>query len=240
MKKQIIDGLSSHFYYDPDILQQEKEQIFYRNWNFVGHLNQLSQPGQYFTTKIADQSIVILRDRDNIMRAFYNVCAHRGHELLSGEGQKQVIVCPYHSWTYNTDGTLKYAPYSEKIEAFKPSEICLKKIHLEEIGGLLFVNLDSQAKPLREVTPTLEEQLRRYIPNSAQLQLSYQKQFIVKTNWKNLVENSLEDYHTPFLHPVLKNNSKNETFQIIPDRLSLTNTCQVKPNADGRDRKSVV
>jgi choline monooxygenase len=230
----IVEGLPSKYYYDSQIFEQEKEQIFYRSWNFIGHTIQLSQPGQYFTTKVADQNLAIVRGRDNVVRAFYNVCAHRGHELLEGEGQQKAIACPYHSWTYSMDGILQYAPYGDKIEKFNPSEICLKEIRLEEIGGLLFVNLDSQAKPLRDLVPTLEKELLTYIPNSRELHLSYHQEFTVRTNWKNLVENALEDYHTPFLHPGVKNNSKTETFEVIPKKLSLINTCKVKSNADGR------
>ncbi len=235
LKNRIIPYLiSSDFYYDPDIFEQEKKQIFYRNWNFVGHIERVKNSGQYFTYKLIDQNIIIVRDYNNVIRAFYNVCPHRGHELIQGEGQARKITCPYHAWIFNADGSLHRANFSHEIEVFNPDNFHLKAVQIEEIWGLLFVNLDSSAKSLRELIPNLEYQWQTYIPNIAQLKLGYRKEFTVKCNWKNIIENALEDYHTVTVHPGLKNNVTSDSFHSVSNGITSAQTYQPKSDKNGR------
>ena len=97
------------YYTDPAVYEREKEAIFFRSWNYVCHSGQVAEPGAYHTIQIADQNVVVLRGQDGVLRAFYNVCSHRAHELLSGCGHTRMITCPYHAWTYHTDGRLRSA-----------------------------------------------------------------------------------------------------------------------------------
>ena len=99
-------SLNAMAYIDPRIMPLEKCAIFDKTWQFAAHIEKLRAPGQYITIDVCGQSIVILRDSKNILRAFFNVCKHRGHELLRGEGLKKLIVCPYHAWSYTLDQSL--------------------------------------------------------------------------------------------------------------------------------------
>jgi len=92
--------LPARYYCEPDIHQREKDAIFYRSWWLAGHRSRLGAPGSYVTTRIHEQNVFVIRGRDGKLRAFYNVCQHRGHELLAGEGKTTLITCPYHAWCY--------------------------------------------------------------------------------------------------------------------------------------------
>ena len=102
-------ALESRYYTDPAIFAQEKERIFFRTWQFACHASQVARPGDYVTFKIADQNLFVIRDTVGELQCFYNVCQHRAHELLSGAGNRKAIVCPYHAWTYQTNGRLRGA-----------------------------------------------------------------------------------------------------------------------------------
>ena len=101
------------------------EAVIKRTWQWACHVEKLSAPGSYMTIDIAGQPIAIVRDKDGELRAFYNVCQHRAHELLKGEGKISKILCPYHAWSYNLSGALVRAPHTEKLEEFKIQKICL-------------------------------------------------------------------------------------------------------------------
>ena len=95
--------MPARVYVDPDVLAAEKQAIFFKTWHYAGHVSQVAEKKSYFTTEIQDQGIFIARGGDDVVRAFHNVCAHRGHELLQGSGRKPVITCPYHAWSYEFD-----------------------------------------------------------------------------------------------------------------------------------------
>ncbi len=214
-KYQTFQGLPSYAYYEPNIFQQEKERIFYKKWIFVGHVTQIQQPGQYFVAKIADQNVVVIRGEDHQVYAFHNACLHRGHELLQGEGKVSQIVCPYHGWSYRSNGKLAMASYSNQVEGFDVNNYCLPRVQLHEICGLIFLNLDPEATPFIQDFPDLEESLRTYIPNIDELRIGYSQQFSVNSNWKNLLENSVDNYHTAFVHPPLSKGIKMSTYKHI-------------------------
>ena len=108
--------MPARFYTDSDIYELEKESIFYKNWIYVGHISQLKNPGDYFTSTIHEQNIFIIKSKTGELNAFYNVCLHRGHELLAGAGKTNTIICPYHAWSYTLDGKLKVARNSQNVE----------------------------------------------------------------------------------------------------------------------------
>jgi carnitine monooxygenase subunit len=188
-------------YIDPAVYAREKEAIFYRSWNFVGHVEQLRDAGSYVTCQIADQNIFVMRGKDGTLRGFYNVCSHRAHELLRGSGTAKVIVCPYHAWSYHSDGRLRTARGSEKMAEFDAGEFCLKPVRVEELCGFVFVNLDPQAAPLKEQSGNLENEIRRYCPDIDRLTFAHRLTYELKANWKNVVDNFLECYHCSPAHP---------------------------------------
>jgi choline monooxygenase len=190
-------SLPGRFYTDPEIFALEKEKVFFRTWQYVGPAERLAKPGDYLTYRLLDQNILIIRGADGELRAFYNVCQHRAHELLEGSGHVKVITCPYHAWSYNLDGGLRTARGTEKVAGFERSEFCLKPVRVEEFCGFVLVNLDPGAPSFRTQIPELEADIRRYAPDLDRLTLSRRLSYDWAANWKNVVDNFLECYHCP-------------------------------------------
>ena len=123
--------LSARYYISPEIYDREREAVFYRSWIYAGHVEELREPGSFITVPIIDQNVAVVRGKDGTLRAFYNVCQHRAHELLRGRGRTPVITCPYHAWSYHLDGRLRTARGSQNVEGFNADEFCLKGIQVE-------------------------------------------------------------------------------------------------------------
>ncbi len=193
--------IPARFYTDPEIYNLEKEAIFYRNWWCMGHKSQVLQVGQYLTAQIHQQNVFVVRDRAGELKAFYNVCPHRGHELLEGQGRANLIVCPYHAWSFDLDGSLKAARNTQDMHSFDKCEFGLKPIRVEEFCGFVFVNLDPDAEPLKAQTEHLEEEIRHYCPHIEDLQFAQRDTYDVSCNWKVMIDNFLECYHC---HPAHK------------------------------------
>jgi len=200
--------ITGDYYYDPETFEREKERIFYCTWQYVGHVSMLPAPSTYIVREIADESVIILRDRDGDLHAFYNVCQHRAHRLLEGDGElRKIITCPYHAWSYNHDGNLQNAPGTDGIEDFDKSTICLTSVRLETLCGFLFVNLNNNATPLSELAPGLEGEMRSFSSSPEDLKVSNCYDVEIAANWKNSVENYCECYHCPGKHPTLSQNA---------------------------------
>ncbi len=163
---------------------------------------------RYLVREIGDESIIVLKTEQGDLRAFYNVCQHRAHRLLEGEGPlRRLITCPYHTWSYDHEGQLRSAKGTQDIGDFDISEICLKPVRLETFGGFLFVNLDANAKSLADLTPGLEDEFLEFSPNSNDLVVAKRYSIPLKANWKNSVENFSECYHCPNQHQTLVRNA---------------------------------
>ncbi len=200
--------LPGAYYSAPEIFEAEKERIFYRVWQLVAHESELSNPGDYVTAEIADQSVFVIRGGDGELRGFYNVCQHRAHELLKGKGNvKAAIVCPYHAWAYETDGSLRAARHADKLPGFDPSDFGLTPVRIESALGFVFVNLDPDAAPLAECTGAMFDDMRAALPwwdevvVSPELTGESWQGAGLAANWKVLAENCLECYHCQPAHP---------------------------------------
>ena len=197
--------LPKRYYLDPEIYEREKEAIFYRTWQYVCHHSHVAESGDYVTCRIADENVLIIRSGDGGLRGFYNVCRHRAHELLEGAGNVETIVCPYHAWSYHTDGRLRHARNAERVEGFDPAEFCLRPIEVEQFCGFVFVNLDPGAEALSVLAGALEADLRARVPYLDQLQPTSEMSFGpgsgIAANWKVVVDNFLECYHCANAHP---------------------------------------
>ncbi len=193
--------IPSRYYLEDAILEREKDAIFYRNWWYAGHHSQLPDPGCYLTVQICEQNVIVIRDKGGEIRAFYNVCQHRGHELLFGSGKVRTITCPYHAWSYAFDGELKAARNTEKLAGFDKCLFSLKPVRVEVFCGLLFVNLDLDATPLREQAADLEAEIREFCPRVDEVVFAQRDEYDVASNWKVMVDNFLECYHC---HPAHK------------------------------------
>jgi choline monooxygenase len=143
----------------------ERDTIFHRTWQWACHVEKLREPGAYLVVDILGCSIAIVRDAERRLRAFHNVCKHRAHALLSGEGTTRRIVCPYHAWTYGLDGRLQRARMIEALEDFDIADVCLSEVAVEAFCGFVNVNLDPGAEPLGEQSGALAEEIRTFAPD---------------------------------------------------------------------------
>ncbi|MFO1171944.1 MAG: aromatic ring-hydroxylating dioxygenase subunit alpha [Hyphomicrobiaceae bacterium] len=193
--------LPAHYYFDEAIYKRELEAIFFSNWNYAGHVSQLAEPGSYVTTQVGNQNILVIRGQDTELRAFHNVCSHRAHELLKGCGKAKLITCPYHAWTYHTDGKLRSAVGQKKVANFEAKEFALKPVRVEVLAGFVYVNLDPDAASLKSQSEGLEGELRKFCPEIEDLKLAKRISYTLKANWKNVVDNYLECYHCTPAHP---------------------------------------
>ena len=198
--------LPARYFYDEEIFKGERERIFYPAWHCIGHVNELSDPGQFLTFDIFDQSIVALRGDDGVIRSFYNVCQHRGNRLLEDRRGKlgSVIRCGYHSWCYSRDGHLKSAPRSEQLPDFERADYGLKPVRTEILGGFVFINFDPDATPLAEMAPGAERAINQYLPDIGEMRLIEETDVVVPANWKVIMDNSVEGYHFARSGPVHK------------------------------------
>ncbi len=196
--------MPANYYLDAVTFEQEKEKIFYREWHYVTHLAKLSNLGDFATLQIADESVFVMRSADGELRGFYNVCRHRAHRLLEGVGNVDVIVCPYHAWSYHTDGRLRFARYGDVVSNFNKDEFCLTPIKVDTLFDFVFVNLDAEAPSLNAKYPRIEEDIKQRIPWAEQCEPLRQIHFgdaRIQANWKVVVDNFLECYHCAKAHP---------------------------------------
>ena len=197
--------LPSEYYLSQEIFEQEKNAIFYKTWQYIAHESMLPNVGDYITLKICDENIFVMRAPNNELKAFYNICRHRAHELLEGQGNvKDAIICPYHAWSYNLDGSLNGARMSQHRPEFKKADFGLKEVRLEKICGFLFVNLDDNAESLSTIAKGLEEDIYKHVPYVDDLKLAGTDVFgetFTKAGWKVVVDNFVECYHCLHAHP---------------------------------------
>ncbi|HCU73275.1 MAG TPA: aromatic ring-hydroxylating dioxygenase subunit alpha, partial [Chloroflexi bacterium] len=190
--------LPAHYYYDPDIYEREKQEIFYKTWQFVGYLRDLQQPGDYITAEIIDQKILVTRGKDDVLRAFYNVCMHRGHVLAEGRGNKSIFTCPFHAWSYDATGELKAAGNAENIAGFKLDDFSLSEVQIETFGGMVYVNLDPSSPSLHSIAGGLEKEFETIVPRFNELTYTRTDVFDMNCNWK-FVFDQMECYHCPHI-----------------------------------------
>ncbi len=197
--------IPARYYMDSDIYEMEKEAIFYKNWWLAGHVSRLPEPGSYLRVDIHDQGVLLVRGRDMQIRAFYNVCQHRGHELVKDDAGKvsNLMVCPYHAWAFDLEGGLVRARNTEDLPNFNKCDFNLKPIQVAEKCGLLYVNLDPDAEPLNEMTENLEGEIRAHLPRVDELEYAGRITYEVACNWKVMIDNFLECYHCHPAHPAL-------------------------------------
>jgi choline monooxygenase len=193
-------SLRAEAYVQPNWFQTDQDEIIARSWQWVCHVEKLREPGSYLAIEIAGRPIAIVRDMGGTLRAFYNVCKHRAHALLSGEGRANKIMCPYHAWVYKLDGQLVRAPHTESLKDFDPKAICLDQVQVEEFCGFIFVNLDPSATSLKEQSGDLGTEIRYWAPDIEKLTFGHRLSYDIKSNWKNVVDNFLECYHCPTAH----------------------------------------
>jgi len=224
LKKPLTDKaetsftLPSEYYLDEKIYELEKKQIFYRTWQYVAHESMLPDAGDYYCLKICDESIFVMRSSDRKLRAFYNVCRHRAHELLQGSGNvRKLIICPYHAWSYDNQGSLKVARMGEHRPGFDKAEFGLREIKLETLCGCIFVNLDEQCESLQKIAGSLEEDIRRHLPYIDEIKLcgtDLLGETRMDAGWKVVVDNYVECYHCRPAHKAFASVINMDRYQV--------------------------
>jgi len=185
-------------YASPEIMALEQERLFRKEWICVGRASAIAEPGAYLTYEIAGQPIVVLRDRTGAVRAFSNVCLHRMSVLLEGQGCASVIVCPYHAWSYNLDGSLRGAPHMERTTGFRKDVYRLPEFRTETWHGWIYVTLNPDLPSVADRLAPLTALIGRYrMENYVE---TFREEHVWNTNWKLLAENFMESYHLPMLH----------------------------------------
>ena len=172
--------------------------MFSKDWFCVGRASALENAGDYLTLELANQPIIVLRDKDGTLKAMSNVCLHRMSILLEGQGNARAIVCPYHAWTYNLDGTLRGAPAMTQNQGFCKEHYKLPQVRCEEWLGWAFVTLNPDAKPVAKQLAKVEELVGDY--DMTNYRQTFFETHVWDTNWKVLAENFMESYHLPVCH----------------------------------------
>ncbi|MGI2035133.1 aromatic ring-hydroxylating oxygenase subunit alpha [Rhizobium panacihumi] len=193
-------SLEQPFYIDKDYFQLDMETIWYRDWLFVGHDCEIPKAGNYFTLQIGDYPVVIVRGKDKAIRAFHNTCRHRGHRVCTQErGASAKLVCPYHQWTYDLDGSLVFARQMD--ESFDKSKFGMKHVHCETVAGYVFICLANEAPDFSPVREKIEPYMAPH--RLWEAKVAHQNTIVEKGNWKLVWENNRECYHCAANHPEL-------------------------------------
>jgi len=193
--------LPSRFYFGRETLESEKQSIFYRTWQMVGRLEQLAEPGSYFTFDVAGEPVVIVRDRSGEVRAFHNVCRHRAGPVAEGAGCRSSLQCRYHGWTYSLEGQLIGTPEFDGVEHFNREENGLRSVRVEMWEQFIFVNLDATAHSLALIFEDIPDMTRRF--EISRMNFIERRDYVIECNCKVYVDNYLEGYHIPMVHPGL-------------------------------------
>ena len=190
-------SLPAPYYYAPEVFEAERHAIFFKSWRFVGHRSELVEPGDYLTEDICGAGVLVVLTQEGELKAYHNVCQHRGHQLVRNRKGKLggFIRCPYHSWTYTLDGGLRAARNSEKVASFDKTTVRLPPVAVDVLCGFVFVNLDLDAEPLAEQVPDFEPTLRQFFPDLDAMRWIEQTNFAIDANWKVCAENGIDGYH---------------------------------------------
>jgi len=220
LRSTLLDGgtLPASWYSDPEILRLERERIFGGTWQYAGPAEQVGEPGAFLTCRAGATPVVVVRGRDGELRAFFNVCRHRGHEVAEGCGRRETLQCPYHAWTYELDGSLRAAPRSDAEPGFDPSAYGLRPVSVETWGPLVFVNPDVDASPFGEILGDLPQEMAAHGAGvDGLVYRGRSREQVLDANWKIVVENFLECYHCPVAHK-----SFSKLIDVDPDAYTLT------------------
>ncbi len=192
--------LETPFYTDRQVFETDLAVIFGRHWIFVGHDAEIPEPGDFRTVELGTSSVILVRDDDEEVRAFHNVCRHRGARLLDGSGSVGNIVCGYHQWTYGVDGTLLHA--GQQPATFDRSCFGLKSVHVRSVGGLLYLCLaEDPPSDFDDYAARIEPYLRAH--QLRRTKVAAQIDIVEEGNWKLVMENNRECYHCENGHPEL-------------------------------------
>jgi len=193
--------LPNDWYTSTELFELERRTFFREVWHCVGRVEQVAEPGRFFTCEVANEQVVVARGRDGELRAMSNVCLHRAGPVAMGCGQRNAFQCPYHGWTFELDGRLRRARGMEGTEEFEPAKLRLPQFRVGTWGPTVWVTLDDAAPSLDEWLADVTPRLANYRVD--RLQFAGGRRWRIRCNWKMYVDNYMEGYHIPFVHPGL-------------------------------------
>jgi phenylpropionate dioxygenase-like ring-hydroxylating dioxygenase large terminal subunit len=246
MSDPIKTTLPARYYVDADHFLRERERLFGHMWVAVGREEDVRDAGQYVVVDVAGESVIVTRDGDGGLRAFFNVCRHRGTRLCTEPKGRLAgrIQCPYHAWTYGLDGRLVAAPHMEGTPGFACDDIRLAAVAVDAWDGHLFVSLDSSPAKLADQVGALAGKFAAW--RMGELRRAYRVAYDVKANWKLIVQNYSECVHCPVIHPALQKLSHYLTGDNDPATPTwLGGRMELRPEVgtmsrDGRRRRAVL
>jgi len=218
------------FYTDAQLLRTERDKVFARSWQIVGHVGQLAVPGDFFTTTLNEEPLLLVND-GGVLRGFYNVCRHRAGPVAQGCGRQRLFACRYHGWTYDLGGNLLRAPETDGLENFDPRSIHLEAIAVQAWGPLLFACLDRNVEAFEKEFPQVIERCRPL--RLERMKHVSSRDYFVDSNWKVYVDNFLEGYHIPLVHPEL---NREIDYRQYVSELGEWHTLQYAPIREGAQR----
>ena len=227
--------IPSSCYTDPSSLPLERDAIFARTWQLVGREEQVAATGSYFTAEVAGEPLLLVRGSDGRVRALSNVCRHRAGPVAKGEGACGAFRCGYHGWSYALDGRLMNTPEFDGVEDFERESVALPEFRVETWLGLVFVNLDAAAPSLSESLGDLPATLAGR--GLEEMRLAARKDWTVDCNWKVYVDNYLEGYHIPIVHPGLMKELDYARYETETWSTYSLQRAPIKERADARIRR---
>lgn len=243
--------LAQEFFVSPELFAEEQRRIFSRHWVLAGHQSQITKPGDFIAIEAGGESVVVVRDKQNEIRAFYNVCRHRGSRLCEADaGHLGAIQCPYHAWTYSLDGQLVGAPDMETLPDFDRADYSLVPVKIDSWEGFTFVNLTNDPAPLRDWLAHFGDRFSSW--KMSRLRSARRIDYDIVANWKLIFQNYSECYHCAGVHPELTKLSPSDSaendlcegpllggFMAIKSGQSLTrsgNSCAIPINDSNAER----
>ena len=221
-------NLPSRYYVEPAIYESERQCVFRQHWHMLGPASLVSEPGQYQAIELAGWKLLLLRGRDGILRAFHNVCRHRGARLLEeGRGRCAMLRCPYHLWVYDHDGKLRTAPWFGEDPGFRLEDWPLQAVSVEIWRGLVFVSPAPKVSLLEQLGDLPAEVADYPIESFTAIAT---ERFLMKSNWKTYTDNFIEGYHVPGILPAFNMVIEFEMFETIVRRNVV---CMTAPQRDG-------
>lgn len=191
------------WYHDPQVFAAERERVFGRHWQYVGHVGDVAEPGSISVGTAGVIPVLLTRDQEGTLRAFVNACRHRGARLVDEPCARATVQCPYHAWTYGLDGSLMAAPRADAEPGFAKDELGLAPLAVDTWGPFVFVNPDREAGPLADVLGELPELVASAGIDVDAMRFHSRATSSYQANWKICAENFLECYHCQTAHPDL-------------------------------------
>ena len=218
--------LPARLYNDPVYLELERDRIFGRTWQLAARTEQLAESGSFVVVDIAGESIVIVRDGDTL-RGFHNICLHRAGPVATGCGKRQTMQCKYHGWTYSLSGDLIRAPEMEGTANFRPADMHLLPVQVATWGPLVFCNLDPKAPALLHFLEDIPARAEKF--HAEQMRYVMRREWELQCNWKVYIDNYLEGYHLPVVHPGLHKELDYDQYRVEPHRYYSVQHAPLRP-----------